>query len=337
MTPHFTNFLSKKYGDFITQEVECPMYATAAELETHRKELLAQMGGNPASPLLAVDWIPPGAAPLTGAAAPPAPAAVATRPQAPAPPPAATPAAGSGVRRDRWGQPVLATAYWVCESHLNKTLYMTAPFFAATDSPTVQDIRRSFVDHLVRTYHEGGTSTCNKFATQAEAAQHIEQQSTAAPGTGYRFAKLDWSYAPAAAAKSPANAPTPATNSALMPTRAPAPPAVAVNPASTAPAKPAAARQAAVYVICRSEWNTDSRRFYNPPVDGRGGSYAEWQASYHEYLVKQYAYKGSNFGCGKYPTREAAQADYDSWLAAARATPKINDRDSPIIITNWTY
>lgn len=102
-------------------------------------------------------------------------------------------------------------------------------------------------------------------------------------------------------------------------------------PTAAAPSKPA------VYVICRSEWNRDLRRFYNPPVDGRGAGYAEWQASWRDYLVKQHGFKGSNAGCGKYPTREAAQADYDSWVAAAKATPTINGQNSPIIITSWTY
>ena len=92
-----------------------------------------------------------------------------------------------------------------------------------------------------------------------------------------------------------------------------------------------------MYVICRSEWNTDLRRFYNPPVDGRGAGYAEWQASYRAYLVSHHGFKGSILGCGKYPTKEAAQADYDAWVSNARATPSINGQPSPIIITNWTY
>jgi len=84
-------------------------------------------------------------------------------------------------------------------------------------------------------------------------------------------------------------------------------------------------------------WNTDLRRFYNPPVDGRGAGYPEWQASYHAFLVKQHGFKGSNFGCGKYPTKEAAQTDYDYWVVTARATPSIKGQPSPIIITHWTY
>ena len=92
-----------------------------------------------------------------------------------------------------------------------------------------------------------------------------------------------------------------------------------------------------MYVICRSEWNTDGRRFYNPPVDGRGAGYPEWQASYGQYLASHYKFKGSNYGCGKYPTREAAQADFESWVVAARQSPTVNGLPSPVIITNWKY
>jgi hypothetical protein len=62
-----------------------------------------------------------------------------------------------------------------------------------------------------------------------------------------------------------------------------------------------------VFVICRSEGNIDMRRFYNPPVDGRGATYAKWQASYKRYLASEYGFKVSNLGYGKYPTQEAAQ------------------------------
>jgi hypothetical protein len=173
---------------------------------------------------------------------------------------------------------------------------------------------------------------CQFFFTEAEAER--ERQKLMEIGRqhpAWPVVELDWTpsapaRAPAAVAKKP---PAPA------PAAAPPP---AAKPAAPAPAKPAvAASKPGVYVICRSEWNPDLRRFYNPPVDGRGAGYAEWQASYHAYLVSKHAFKGSNFGCGKYPTREAAQKDYDSWVASARAAPSINGQPSPVIITDWKY
>jgi hypothetical protein len=53
--------------------------------------------------------------------------------------------------------------------------------------------------------------------------------------------------------------------------------------------------------------------------------------------VSHHKFKGENLGCGKYPTKEAAQADYDAWISNARATPSINGQPSPVIITNWAY
>jgi hypothetical protein len=211
-----------------------------------------------------------------------------------------------------------------------------APFFAGTDGATQQDFYKKFTDHLIAEYHEAGTSSCNKYATQAEAQAAIDRQSAQAPSTGYQFQKIDWIYKPgasAAATPAPANTAKPASTPAATPKSAPATPAS--PPPSSLSIKPAT--KAAVFVICRSEWNTDGRRFYNPPVDGRGATNAEWQASYQAYLAKEYAFKGSNLGCGNYPTPEAAQKDYDEWVANARAQPSINGQPSPIIITKWKY
>ena len=114
--------------------------------------------------------------------------------------------------------------------------------------------------------------------------------------------------------------------------------AAAVKPPSPAPVKPApaVASKPAVYVFCRSEWNTNMKRFYNPPVDGRGATYAEWQPSYLNYLQKNYG-PVTNHACAKYPTREAAQKDFDEAVANARAQPTMNGLPSPIIITKWVY
>lgn len=173
---------------------------------------------------------------------------------------------------------------------------------------------------------------CRTFATAAEAQAAKQVELDAATPYPWPVVELDWT--PAAGSAPAAAAPKPA------PVAAPVKPVQATAAAAPVAAQPAAApaSKPGVYVICRSEWNTDLRRFYNPPVDGRGAGYPEWQASFGEYLVKQHGFKGgSNYSCGKYSTREAAQADYDAWVSAARASPTVNGRDSPIIITSWKY
>ncbi len=218
--------------------------------------------------------------------------------------------------------------------------------------------------HYLHKKYAGYTTpeiACRTFVTAAEAetAYRKTLENSAPNATKWPMVEIDWipeggsvvsgsGLTPASAppiatpkpqAAAPAAAPAPVAAKPAAPAPAsPAPAIAATKPAAAAPAQPAtAASKPGVYVICRSEWNTDLRRFYNPPVDGRGAGYAEWQASWRDYLVKQHGFKGSKAGCGKYPTREAAQADYDSWVAAARATPSINGQNSPIIITNWKY
>ena len=173
---------------------------------------------------------------------------------------------------------------------------------------------------------------CRTFATAAEAQAAKQVELDAAKPYPWPVVELDWApdKSPPPAVAAPAPVPVPAKPV----------PTTAARPAAPPPATPAAAPAAkpGVYVICRSEWNTDLRRFYNPPVEGRGAGYAEWQKSFGEYLVKQHGFKGgSNYSCGKYSTLQAAQADYDAWVTNARATPTVNGRDSPIIITSWKY
>ncbi len=329
-----SNAVFKRYGRL--RENGCSMYPTAAEAEAKHRELIDQIVGNLGSAAVAVvNWIPKGATALSAPVKEPEPAA----PKPPVPAPVA-PAADTAVKYDIWGKPIPTTAWWVCESHLNKYFYVSAPFFAATDLHTAQDIYVTFMDDLIKKYHQAGTATCNKFATQAEAEQSNAKQAAEASGTGYQYHPIDWKYAPgapaAAAAPAPANARVPAASAEVTPKSVPV--AAVAKPASPAPAKAATAvAKPAVYVICRADWNPDLRRFYNPPVDGRGAGYPEWQASWHKYLVDHYGFKESNFGCGKYPTREAAQTDFDSWVAAARASPTVNGLPSPVIITNWKY
>ena len=334
------NVVYNTYGPL--REDGCIMSLTAAEAEAKQRDVVDQISRNlgPDS-VVVVNWIPAGTTALSAAVPEKVPAAAAAKPAAPAPVAAAAPAADTAVKYDRWGKPIPTTAWWVCETHMTKDFYVSAPFFGATNSHADNDIFQSFLDYLNKKYHEAGTATCNKYTTQAEAEQSNAQQAAQAPSTGYQYHKLDWAYAPGApAATAPAAAPakpaTPAANAAVTPK--PAPVAVAAKPASPAPAKPATvAAKPAVYVICKADWNTDLRRFYNPPVDGRGAGYSEWNESWHKYLVARYKFRESNFGCTKYPTREEAQAGFEEWVVTARQTPTMNGLPSPVIITNWKY
>ena len=326
-----SNAVFKRYG--LLREHGCSMFATAAEAEAKHRELVNQIVGNLGPDAVAlVNWIPPGATALSAPVKEAEP--VAPKPQAPAP----APVADATVKYDMWGKPIPTTAWWVCDSHFKKDFYVTAPFFGATNNHADNDIFQSFMDHLIKQFHEAGTASCNKYATQAEAERAIANQAAQAPGTGYQYHHIDWIYAPGAPAAAATPAPVKAATPAATVTPKPAPVAVAVKPASSAPAKPTtAAAKPAVYVICRADWNPDLRRFYNPPVDGRGAGYPEWQESWHQYLVAHYKFKESNFGCTKYPTREEAQAGFEEWVVTARQTPTMNGLPSPVIITNWKY
>jgi hypothetical protein len=127
----------------------------------------------------------------------------------------------------------------------------------------------------------------------------------------------------AAATASPAAAPKPAL-------AAPAP----AKP--VAPAPSAATATSGVWVICRAEGDPVKGRFYNPPVDGADGSYATWQPSFQSYMTTKYRYQ-SPIGCARYSTKEAAQADFDAWVAAAKRSPTINGIPSPVIVTDWKF
>ena len=313
---------------------ECQARETAAEAESYRRQWMDDV--NRAAPGLGteINWIPDGATALSGPVEEetPAPAATAT----PKPPVAASaPAAPAAVQYDMWGKPIPTTAWWVCVTHMTKIAYATNPFFAGALGKDDTEIYAAFNDYLIKRFHEAGTSTCNKYTTEAEAEQDLARQAADAPRTGYKWVGIDWTYGSgptAAAAPAPVAAPKPVV-------AAPAPAATAVvKPPAPAAVKPAPAivSKPAVYVYCRSEWNTSMKRFYNPPVDGRGATYAEWQPSYLNYLQKNYG-PVTNHACAKYPTREAAQKDFDEAVANARAQPTMNGLPSPIIITKWVY
>jgi hypothetical protein len=133
---------------------------------------------------------------------------------------------------------------------------------------------------------------------------------------------------------SPSAAATAATPSPAAP---PKPALAAPAPAkAVAPAPSAATATSGVWVICRAEGDPVKGRFYNPPIDGADGSYATWQPSFQTYMTTKYRYQ-SGIGCGKYPTKEAAQADFDAWIAAAKRSPTINGQPSPVIVTDWKF
>lgn len=242
----------------------------------------------------------------------------------------------------------------------NPRVFNFTPIFPMTTPHLYNLAPGPFLSHLHQRY--GGYTTqeyeCRFFATEAEAQRDRQQVMDAAREyPAWPVVEIDWTpkaqpapmpaapaaaatppakAAPAVAAAAPAKASTPAATAAVTPE--PAAPAVAAKPASPAPAKPATvAAKPAVYVICRADWNPDLRNFYNPPVDGRGAGYPEWQASWHQYLVARHKFKESNFGCTKYPTREEAQAGFEEWVVNARQTPTTNGQPARVIITNWKY
>lgn len=204
------------------------------------------------------------------------------------------------------------------------------PVFEIEPGARQDSMTEAFRSYLYRKYVRFTTqeNACPQFATAAEAS--AERQKIMGMSAPYKVVELDWTapsdVATSAAAAAAPSAPAPAPAAAAAPAPKPAP-----HPAPPATNKPG------VFVTCRSEFNTEARRFYQPPVEGRDGDYPKWQESWRAYLVSHLAFKGSNISCGKYPTKEAAQADYDSWVAAARATPTVNGVDSPIVITDWVY
>ena len=166
---------------------------------------------------------------------------------------------------------------------------------------------------------------CVTYATTADAQKYRAERLPPVPG--HPYVETDW--VPEAATERPA------TPTLLTP---PVPTPTAIEPSAPAPAAAVATgTQAATYVICKSDFNTDMQRFYNPPVDGRGGGYPVWQASYGKYLEQNYHHTSTNLSCSKYPTQAAAQTDYDSWVTNPRASSTVNGLPSPIFVTSWKY
>jgi hypothetical protein len=216
------------------------------------------------------------------------------------------------------------------------------PVFPVGSSKETSLAQSDFLRHMHERY--GGYTTpellCQFYATEAEArGQRRQLMDEGRKYPQWPVTEIDWTprNPDAAAGEAPAPAPAAAKPKAPAPAAAPPPAPVAAAPAP-APAKPpVAAAKPGVYVICRSEWNTGLRRFYNPPVEVGGGGYPEWQASYRQFLASRYKFQATNVSCGKYPARDAAQADFESWVVQARQQPTINGQNSPITITNWKY
>ena len=205
-------------------------------------------------------------------------------------------------------------------------VYVSATF--ATPWPVIVSLESRFLSFVVSKYGRsiGRLVQCYEYGTRADAQTY--RSTILAPIPNVPFIETGWApetttQPSAAPTSTPPSAPSPAANAS--------PAATTTEPIGTVP-------QSATYVICKSDFNTERQRFYNPPVDGRGGGYGEWMASYQKYLEQAYHHTVTNVSCGKYPTQAAAQTDFDSWVTGARASssPEINGVPEPII-TNWKY
>lgn len=222
--------------------------------------------------------------------------------------------------------PTLKYGFCAVSSDDFTKVYVSTTF--ATPWPVIVSLEYRFLSFVASKYGPTRREVqCNIYPTSADAQRFRSQILAPIPGVPY----IETGWAPETTTR-PSATPT------STPPSAPSPSANAPPAATTAePVRPLP--QSVTYVICKSDFNTDRRRFYNPPVDGRGGGYGEWMASYGRYLEQTYRHTGTNnLSCGKYPTRAAAQADFDSWVTGARASssPGINGVPEPII-TNWKY
>jgi len=123
--------------------------------------------------------------------------------------------------------------------------------------------------------------------------------------------------------------PTPAVKPVAPAAPRPAP--VVATPTAPPP------QAAGVFVICRADRSPGEPHFYNPPVDGNGGTYDTWHPAYQSYLVDKHHFKGSGVGCSKYPTASAAQVDFDQWVANARHDAAIPGANFTVIVTDWRF
>ena len=220
---------------------------------------------------------------------------------------------------------------WVGERTVTgpPTTYVSATF--TTPWPVTTSLESRFQSFVESKYGitVNTRTQCAMGQTMAWAQEYRLKLLGPAPQPGYRYVETGW-------------APEEPTQQSVAPTQTPpsAPsPSANESPAATTAIPIAIVPPSGTFVICKSDFNTDRQRFYNPPVDGRGGGYGEWQESYRKYLEQTYHHTSTNLACSKYPTQAAAQADYDSWLTGARASPSpdINGVPSPIFITSWKY
>jgi hypothetical protein len=222
--------------------------------------------------------------------------------------------------------PTQQYGYCSVSSSDQKTLYVSATF--VTPWPVIVSLESRFLSFVVSKYGRSiSRPQCFTFSTSAVA--QTNRSIVLAPIPGVPFIETGWApevttQPSAPPTSTPPSAPSPSTNA---------------SPAATTAAPIGAVPQTATYVICKSDFNTDRQRYYNPPVDVRGGGYSEWMASYQTYLEQTYRHTGTIVSCGKYPTQAAAQTDFDSWVTGARASPApdIKGVPAPIVITNWKY
>jgi len=223
--------------------------------------------------------------------------------------------------------PMHKYGFCAVSSNDQKMIYVSATF--ETPWPVIVSLESRFLSFVVSKYGRSiDFSRVQCFTHSTRADSQAYRSTVLAPIPGVPFIETGW--APEATPPSAAPTPTPPSAPTLSTNASPA--ATTAEPIGTVP-------QAATYVICKSDFNIDRQRFYNPPVDGRDGGYGEWMASYRRYLEQTYRHTSTNLSCGKYPTQAAAQTDFDSWVTGARATssPDIKGVPEPIVITNWKY
>jgi len=208
-------------------------------------------------------------------------------------------------------------------------IYVSETF--VTPWPVIVSLESRFLSFVVSKYGRSISSLVQCYTHSTRADSQAYRSIVLAPIPGVPMIETGW--APEATTQpstTPARPPAPAANANASANASP--PATTAAPGGTAP-------PSVTYVICKSDFNTDRQRFYNPPVDGRGGGYGEWMASYRRYLEQTYRHTVTNLSCGDYPTEAAARTDFDAWVAGARASPApdINGVPEPITITNWKY
>jgi hypothetical protein len=328
MTAAFDAYLTEKYS--FHGLVQCGRYNTLAEARQwlQGRQSHVQSLGNQYQ-YVATDW--------TYDAGPSASEPAAVAPANPASASAGAPAAPASR---------LPTAFFVCISSLaNDAEYDSAVFESENSTSNSQMMRLTYQAYVGEKHNFHGFTTCMMRPTRAAAEKYLLENTPAARGLAARRISTGWVYVPrATAAAPPATLTTPVATAA--PARKPAsPPAAAPKPAAPQPTAPAASIKPAapaaatapkgVFVVCYADRDPD-RLYYNPPVDGGDGNYETWMPSFKSFMQEKYRYR-RHVRCNQHPTRNEAQAYYQTMLDQARSRITMNGAPAPVIITNWTF